>query len=131
MIKLRLNWIESDFLHLPILQLGDDLEEKILSPLSCIKEHESKWVVEFDLPLVEKKDIAVNLDSDEALVVEAKLKETYTDSKGGRQYQFEYFKKSMLIPKNVDVEKISAHFADGRLVINMPKLFQGTPINID
>jgi HSP20 family protein len=130
-IPLKLNWLDDDFLHLPFLQLGDDLEQKILSPLSCIKEHESKWVLEFDLPLVEKKDIVVSLDSDETLVVEAKLKEAYSDSKGGRQYQFEYFKKSMPIPKNVDVKKISAHFADGRLVITMPKLFQGTPINID
>ncbi|CAE6487491.1 putative Small heat shock protein C4 [Candidatus Nitrosotenuis uzonensis] len=128
---LKINWIDDDFLHLPILQFGDDLEQKILSPLSYIREHESKWVLEFDLPLVEKKDIAVSIDSNETLVVEAKLKEVYTDSKGGRQYQFEYFKKSLPIPKNVDVEEISARFSDGRLTITMPKSFQGNPINIE
>ncbi|WKT58677.1 hypothetical protein QVH35_04760 [Candidatus Nitrosotenuis chungbukensis] len=51
------DWFNVDNFGFPILQLGDDLEQKILRPLSCIKEYESKWVLEFDLPLVEKKTL--------------------------------------------------------------------------
>lgn len=127
----RLNWFNMESSHLPLLQFDDDFEQRTLSPLSCLREHETKWVLEFDLPLVDKKDIAVRMDSNRMLVVEAKLKETYSDSNGGRQYDFECFKKSMTLPRNVDTKRISARFTDGVLAITLPKLFQGTPVKID
>jgi HSP20 family protein len=125
------NWFNIDNFGLPIIQFGDDLEQKILSPLSYLKKHESKWVLEFDLPLVEKKDINVYVDSEEMIVVEAKLKEVYCDSRFGQNYEYEYFKKSISLPKNADVKKISARFTNGRLVITIPKTFQGTKIKIE
>jgi len=64
------------------------------------------------------------------IIVEAKLREVYHDSEFTR-HQYEYFKKSVLIPKNADIKKISARFTNGRLVITIPKIFQGTKINID
>lgn len=126
---MRLDWL--DISRMPIFQFGDDMEQKILSPLSCIREHESKWILEFDLPLVDKKDVAVYLNSDGMLVVEAKLKETYYDSKAGVRHQFEYFKKAVTLPKNVDTEKITVRFAHGRLLITLPKLLKGTSIKVE
>jgi HSP20 family protein len=120
-----------NFSNTPMLQIGDDFEGKILSPLSYVREHESKWVLEFDLPMVEKNDINIYLDSDTTIVIEAKLKEKYTESKLSQKYEYEYFKKSISIPKNIDTKNISARFNNGILTITMPKLFQGTPINID
>ena len=124
------DWFNVDSFDLPIFQFGDDLEQKILRPLSYVKEHESKWVLEFDLPLVEKKDINVYLNDDEMVVVEAKLREVYRDSKFTR-HQYEHFKKSVSIPKNADIKKISARFTNGRLVVTIPKIFQGTKIKIE
>lgn len=124
------DWFNVDNFDLPILQLGDDLEQKILRPLSCIREHESKWVLEFDLPLVEKKDINVYINDEGMIVIEAKLRETYHDSEFTR-HQYEHFKKSVLVPRNADVKKILARFTNGRLVITIPKTFQGTKINVD
>ncbi|WP_268543507.1 Hsp20/alpha crystallin family protein [Candidatus Nitrosotenuis cloacae] len=126
-----MDWLDIEFSRMPLFQFGDDLEQKILSPLSCIREHESKWILEFDLPLVDKKDIAVYLDSDGMLVVEAKLKETYYDSKAGVRHQFEYFKKAVRLPKNVDADKITVKFTNGRLLITLPKMFRGTAIKVD
>jgi HSP20 family protein len=123
------DWFNVDNFDLPILQIGDDLEQKILRPLSCMKEHESKWVLEFDLPLVEKKDINIYVTDDEMIVVEAKLREIYHDSKFTMR-QYEHFKKSVSIPKNTNVKKISTQFTNGRLVITIPKVFQGTKINV-
>ena len=36
---------------------NDDVEHQILSPLSCLREYGTYWLLEFDLPLVNKKDI--------------------------------------------------------------------------
>ena len=55
-------------------KLVDDIEGKILSPLSCITELESKWILEFDLPLVNKDDISVALDTGNVISIEAKLR---------------------------------------------------------
>lgn len=41
------------------------------------------------------------------LIVEAKLKEVFADSKGGTKYQFEYFRSGLGIPKNVDTKILS------------------------
>ncbi|MEM3144313.1 MAG: Hsp20/alpha crystallin family protein [Candidatus Nitrosotenuis sp.] len=128
---MRIRWFDTEFSHLPLLHFDYDMEQKTLSPLSCLKEHDSKWILEFDLPLVNKKDIQVYIDSDGMLVVEAKLKEKYTDFRGGTQYQFEYFRKSMTLPKNVETKKLSAQFADGILTIIMPKRFEGSPVKIE
>ena len=40
-----------------ISSLFDDIEHRILSPLSCLREFDSHWILEFDLPLVSKKDV--------------------------------------------------------------------------
>lgn len=125
------DWFDIDLSRLPILQFEDDFEQKVLSPLSCLKEHQTKWILEFDLPLVEKKDINVFINSDEMIVVEAKLKETYHDTKTGQEYEYQYFKKAISLPKNIDVKNITARFSNGRLTITLPKLFQGTRIKIE
>ena len=124
------DWFDIGISSLPLIRLLDDQEQKCLHPLSCLREHETKWVIEFDLPLVEKKDINVYLDEEGMIVVEAKLKETYIDSKGGKSFEYEYFKKSLSLPKNVDIKNISARFSNGILTITIPKQHKGTKIQI-
>lgn len=125
------DWFDIGMSSLPMIKFLDDREQKCLNPLSYLKEHESKWVLEFDLPLVEKKDVDVYLDEDGMIVVEAKLKETYVDSKGDKRFEYEYFKKSLSLPKNVDTKNISARFSNGILTITLSKLYKGTKIQID
>lgn len=110
---------------------SDDVEQKILSPLSCLREYESKWILEFDLPLVEKDHISVTLDSGNKIIVEAKLKEKYYISNFHEKYEFNYFKKSVSLPDNIDETKISAKFVNGRLIIIVPKLSKGNKISIE
>ncbi len=109
----------------------DDVYEKILSPLSCLREFDTKWILEFDLPLVKKEDIIVSLDTGNAITVEAKLKETYVDSNRGYKHEFQYFKKRVSLLGNIDDKKISANFTNGILIITIPKIFKGNKIQID
>lgn len=109
---------------------GDDIDSHVLSPLSCLREFGSYWLLEFDLPLVNKKDIKVTFD-DNAISVEAKLKEVYSEEKLGIQTKFQYFKKTILLPKNINKNKSSAKFENGRLRIIIPKKISGQKIKID
>ena len=79
----------------------DDIEQQILSPLSYLREFVSHWILELDLPLVNKKDIKVTVDAGNTIIVEAKLKETYYDLKFGKETEFRYFKKSVILPDKI------------------------------
>ena len=108
---------------------NDDIEHQILSPLSCLREYGTYWLLEFDLPLVNKKDIKVTFDEN-SISVEAKLKETYFEEKFGKKTKFEYFKKTITLPEKIDNKKTSAKFEKGRLKIIIPKTIFSRKIKI-
>jgi HSP20 family protein len=112
-----------------INSLFDDIEHRILSPLSCLREFDNQWVLEFDLPLVNKKDIKVTFDKD-TINVEAKLNEKYSEKQIGDVTKFEYFKKSLSLPGKIDNKKTTAQFQKGRLVIKIPKKVIGHQVKI-
>ena len=114
----------------PILDsILDDIENKILSPLSCLIEFNNFWLIELDLPMVNKKDIKIN-SSQNTLHIEAKLREKYSEEKLGKVTKFEYFKKSISLPVMINSKKISAEFNRGRLSITVPKKIQSRSIQI-
>ena len=108
---------------------NDDIEHQILSPLSCLREYGTYWLLEFDLPLVNKKDIKVTFDEN-SISVEAKLKETYSEERFGKKTKFEYFKKTITLPEKIDNKKTSAKFEKGRLKIIIPKTIFSRKIKI-
>ncbi len=110
--------------------LFDDIENRILSPLSCLREFENHWMLEVDLPLVNKKDIKVTFDEN-TINIEAKLKEEYSEEKIGKISKFEYFKKSISLPRKIDSKKTTAKFQKGRLEIKIPKKIVSHNININ
>jgi HSP20 family protein len=134
MIKMSDNDEILDFKSIfPVLfpKLVDDVEEKTLSPLSCIRELESKWVIEFDLPLVSKENISVTFDKGNEITVEAKLREAYFYENLGSKSEFRFFKKKVTLPGQIDEKKITSNFKNGRLTIYLPKLFRGNKIKIN
>jgi HSP20 family protein len=110
--------------------LNDDIDKQILSPLSCLREFDTNWLLEFDLPLVNKKDIKITFDEN-LVSVEAKLKETYSEEKLGIKTKFEYFKKTLSLPGKINSKKASAKFTNGRLTITIPKQVAGHSIKIE
>lgn len=107
----------------------NDFMRKELVPLSHIKEKHSGWILEIDLPLVDKKNIEVML-SDDHLTVKAKLTKSYCVSRDNMVTEFDYFKKTIKIPSGANTKQISAAFKNGILRITMPKPSQGRKIPI-
>lgn len=108
----------------------DDYTNKELTPLAHFIEKDSKWILEIDLPMVNKDGIEITL-TDNHIVVTAKLEKTYCVSKYNCVIEFNYFKKVTLLPTGVDKEKISAKFNKGILSIYMPKIATGKNIQIE
>ena len=112
---------------------GNDLDDYInkeLMPLSHLTEKDAKYILEIDLPFVNKKDISVVLTS-QHLVIRAKLEKTCSVSKLGRVAEFNYFKKTFSLPSGIDFKKISAKFNEGMLRITLPKILKGKKLSID
>ncbi|MGI9565691.1 MAG: Hsp20/alpha crystallin family protein [Nitrosopumilus sp.] len=109
--------------------LLDDIEHRILSPLSCLREFDNHWILEFDLPMVRKKDITVTFDKG-TISVEAKLREKYFEENLGNAVKFEFFKKSILLPGKIESNRITTKFQKGRLEVKIPKKTAGHSIKI-
>ena len=108
----------------------DDHAAKELMPLSRLYEIDSKWILEIDLPMVNKEGITVNLTSSH-IVITAKLEKTYCVSRLSGMREYNYFKKVSPLPPDMDQEKISAKFSNGILTISMPKVLSGKEIRVD
>ena len=108
----------------------DDFVHRELVPLSHIKEKHSSWMLEMDLPLVDKKNIEIT-SSDDYLMIKAKLTKTFCISRGSTVTEFDYFKKTIKIPSGADTKQISAKFKNGILRIIIPKPANGKKIQIE
>ena len=89
------------------------------------KEHE--YLVEVAAPGMTKNEFKVNLDEDENLVV-ALEKEANKEEEGKkmhylrREFSYSQFRQTMILPDDVDKEKISAKVENGVLSVILPKM---------
>jgi len=93
-------------------------------PLANFAKHSSDtYNIEIDLPGVKKDEIELKIE-DDYLSVNA-IRKTKKEVKEEDYYLCErYFgliSRSFILPKDVDREKISAHYEDGRLYISLEK----------
>jgi len=108
----------------------DDFLNKELMPLSRLEEKDAEWVLEIDLPFVNKKNINIVLTTHH-LIIKAKLEKTYCVSKFNCMTEFNYFKKTLPLPPAIDRKRISSKFKNGILQISLPKIRTGKKIQID
>jgi HSP20 family protein len=110
-----------------------DLESMSLGPLYRIEVNDKEVMVMFDLPRVEQKeDVTLNVTED-ALRIEARIRNPVKlRLKGPRQTQaeFEKYIKRIRLPVKVDVEKASARLVSGLLTVRLPIRHEGKPVKI-
>lgn len=122
--------IDSSFEKKLFSVLADDYVNKELAPLSHLIEKDAAWILQVDLPMVSKKDIHITL-APNRLVITAKLEKAYCLSKMNCSMEFNYFKKVISLPTDIDKKRISAKFEHGILTISMPKTVKGITIPVN
>jgi len=93
------------------------------APRVDIKEDENGYNMEVELPGLTEKDIEAKVEGN-LLVISSKKSEEKEDKKKGyilKERKSYCFKRSFVLPENVDPEKISATFKNGLLLLNIPK----------
>ena len=83
--------------------------------------------VEVAAPGMTKEDFNIRIDEDNNLVISMEKKvENKEEKKDGRylrrEFSYSKFQQTMILPDNVDKEKIAAQVENGVLTIDLPKL---------
>ena len=81
--------------------------------------------MQYAAPGMTKDDFKVSLDEEQNLVVELEKAEQKEDDNNGvflrREFSFSNFQQKLILPEDVDHEKISASVANGVLTVVLPK----------
>ena len=96
------------------------------APAINVIETEKEYEVELAAPGLDKEDFRVHVDADNNLHIEMEKKaETKEGKKQGRflrrEFSYEKFQQTLLLPDDVDAEKIEAKVEKGVLMVTIPK----------
>ena len=96
------------------------------APAINVIETEKEYEVELAAPGLDKEDFRVHVDTDNNLHIEMEKKaETKEGKKHGkflrREFSYEKFQQTLLLPDDVDAEKIEAKVEKGVLMVTLPK----------
>ena len=96
------------------------------APAINVFETEKEYKVELAAPGMTKEDFNVHIDEENNLVISMEKKtENKEEKKEGRylrrEFSYSKFQQTMILPDDVDTEKISAQVENGVLNIDLPK----------
>jgi len=124
-VRRNQNWLPSIFNEL----FDNDWMERAnrTAPAINVYETEKEYTVELAAPGMTKDDFKVNLDEDENLVIamEKKSQDDKKDKEGRylrREFSYNKFEQTMILPDDVNKEGINAKVEHGVLKIELPKL---------
>ena len=128
LVRRNQNWLPSFFDDF----FDNDWMERVnaynnaVAPAINVKENKNAYILEVAAPGMTKDDFQVHVDEDDNLVIAIESKkEDKEENKDTRylRHEFSYakFQQTMLLPEDVDVEKIDAKVEHGVLTIDLPK----------
>ena len=99
---------------------------KATAPAINVKETEKDYTVEVAAPGMTKDDFSIKIDPENQLIVsmEKKTENDEKDKKGKylrREFSYSRFQQIMVLPENVEKDKIDAKVENGVLTIDIPK----------
>ena len=102
-------------------------------PRVDLKETDTNYVLEAELPGLTEKDFEVKIENDLLTLSSAKKteKEEKKDKYLYRERSESSFKRSFTVPKDADTEKIDARYANGILTLTIGKSEKAKPKTID
>ena len=97
------------------------------APAINVKESKDAYTVEVAAPGMTKSDFSVNIDADNNLAISMEKKDEHKEENHETRYlrrEFSYakFQQTMILPDDVDKDRITARVEDGVLLIGLPKV---------
>ena len=97
------------------------------APAINVKETDKAYVVELAAPGMKKEDFDVNINHEGNLVIKMENKHESNEEDRKTRYlrrEFSYtkYEQTLILPEDVNKEKIGAKVSDGVLTIQLPKI---------
>lgn len=95
------------------------------SPAINVRENDDKYIVELAAPGLKKEDFDINVDAEGELTIKMEKQNSDKEENGRylrREFSYAKFEQTLILPDDVDCEKIAACMSDGVLTIELPKL---------
>ncbi len=93
------------------------------TPLANVKETEEKYMVDMELPGLDKQDIELTL-SEDTLEIKGETKKSVEEEEEGyvrREYSSANYYRAFKVPENVEKDEIDASLERGILKLTLPK----------
>lgn len=108
-------------------------DQAAYAPALDAVENDTHYTVELDLPGVKVEDVKIELHED---------KLTISGSRAGRESQdgvvrhreersFGMFRRTLMLPKQVDTDHVEATYRDGVLSVTIPKIAKAQPRTVE
>ena len=96
------------------------------APAINVLESADEYTVELAAPGLRKEDFEVHVNDDGDLTIKMEKEEMKDKSAHYLRREFSYskYEQTLILPDDVDKEKIGAHMSDGVLKVSLPKLQQ-------
>lgn len=94
------------------------------APAINVLEDEKGYTVELAAPGLKKEDFRVNIDNDGNLNIKMEQKQKDEEKKAHylrREFSYTKYEQTLLLPDDVDKDKIGARVNDGVLYVSLPK----------
>lgn len=122
-IKRTNNWLPSVFNDFFGNEWMENNSKSV--PAINIQQNENGFTVEVAAPGMTKEDCNVRIDDDNNLVIDFEKKnETEEKDKKGtylrREFSYSRFQRTMILPDNIEKEKIVAKVENGVLTVEIP-----------
>ena len=120
-----LNELESHFNGFlgPVRRAGGDNGEAFWTPRADLRETDSAYIVEMDIPGLMKDDIQIEVIGNVATIKGERKREADTEKDGYRHAERSYgkFERTVEIPGGFDSAGVEAKFENGVLRVTLPK----------
>uniref|UniRef100_A0AB33J6S4 Hsp20/alpha crystallin family protein n=1 Tax=Prevotella sp. GTC17260 TaxID=3236796 RepID=A0AB33J6S4_9BACT len=95
------------------------------APAINVKESDVRYTVELAAPGLRKEDFDVNINADGDLTIKMENKRNVKEEKEHylrREFSYAKYEQTLILPEDVDKEKIAARVNDGVLTVDLPKV---------
>ncbi len=112
--------------------IKEELEAGVWTPLVDIYENDEDLVIKAELPGLSTADVNVRVDDNVLSLKGERKRDAGINSEDYHLIERSYghFRRSFVLPDNVDRDKVEAKFKNGVLFISIPKLKRKEPKKI-